>query len=80
MISSWSCDMEGHEKQCVESYCELANKNMEQLYKVSKPCVDDHLLKQGELENGGIICKRDFSGKTVALKSTVNPLLSFPNV
>ena len=26
-ISSWSYDMEGHAKKCVERYCELANKN-----------------------------------------------------
>ena len=26
-ISSWSYDMEGHAKKCVEQYCELANKN-----------------------------------------------------
>ena len=25
-ISSWSYDMEGHAKKCVETYCELANK------------------------------------------------------
>ena len=25
-ISSWSYDMEGHAKKCVERYCELANK------------------------------------------------------
>ena len=25
-ISSWSFDMEGHAKKCVERYCELANK------------------------------------------------------
>ena len=25
-ISSWSSDMEGHAKKCVERYCELANK------------------------------------------------------
>ena len=25
-ISSWSCDMVGHAKKCVERYCELANK------------------------------------------------------
>ena len=24
---SWSYDMEGHAKKCVERYCELANKN-----------------------------------------------------
>ena len=26
-ISSWSNDMEGHAKKCVERYCERANKN-----------------------------------------------------
>ena len=26
-ISSWSYDMEGHGKKCVERYCELANNN-----------------------------------------------------
>ena len=34
-ISSWSCDMEGHAKKCVERYCELANKTTEQLYEVA---------------------------------------------
>ena len=31
-ISSWSYDMEGHAKKCVERYCELATKTTEQLY------------------------------------------------
>ena len=30
-ISSWSYDMEGHAKKCVERYCELANKTTQQL-------------------------------------------------
>ena len=29
-ISSWSYDMEGHAKKCVERYCELANKTTHQ--------------------------------------------------
>ena len=33
-IFSWSYDMEGHAKKCVERYCELANKTTQQLYKV----------------------------------------------
>ena len=37
-ISSWSYDVEGHAKKCVERYCELANKTTRQLYKVSTPC------------------------------------------
>ena len=32
-ISSWSYDMEGHVKKCVERYCELTNKTTQQLYK-----------------------------------------------
>ena len=36
-ISSWSYDMAGHAKQCVERYYELANKTTQQLYKVSTP-------------------------------------------
>ena len=45
-ISSWSYDMAGHAKKCVERYCELANKTTQQLYKVSTPCIDDHYLKK----------------------------------
>ena len=29
-ISSWSYDMAGHAKKCVERYCELANKTTQQ--------------------------------------------------
>ena len=55
-ISSWSHDMEGHAKKCVERYCELANKTTQQLYKVSTPCIDDHFKEEetksvGELSN-----------------------------
>ena len=48
-ISSWSYDMEGHAKKCVERYCELANKTTQQLYKVSTPCIDDHHFKEEEI-------------------------------
>ena len=47
-ISSWSYDMDGHAKKCVERYCELANKTTQQLYKVSTPCIDDHHFKEEE--------------------------------
>ena len=30
---AWSKDMEGHARKCVERYCELATKKVEQLYK-----------------------------------------------
>ena len=52
-ISSWSYDMEGHAKKCVERYCELANRTTQQLYKVSTPCLDDHHFKVEELKSAG---------------------------
>ena len=51
IISSWSYDMEGHAKKCVERYCELANKTTQQLYKVATPCMDDHQFKEEEKES-----------------------------
>ena len=52
-VSSWSYDMEGHAKKCVERYCELANKTTQQLYKVSTPYVDDHHFKEEEMKSVG---------------------------
>ena len=52
-ISSWSHDMAGHAKKCVERYCELANKTTQQLYKVSTPCIDDHHFKEEETKSVG---------------------------
>ena len=52
-ISSWSYDMEGHAKKCVERYCELANNTTQQLYKVSTPCIDDHQFKKEEMKSVG---------------------------
>ena len=45
-ISSWSYDMQGHAKKCVERYCELANKTTQQLFQVSTPCIDDRHFKE----------------------------------
>ena len=50
-VSSWSYDMEGHAKKCVERYCELSNKTTQQLYKVSTPCIDDHHSKEEEMKS-----------------------------
>ena len=52
-ISSWSFDMEGHAKKCVERYCELSNKTTQQLYKVSTLCIDDHHFKEEEMKSVG---------------------------
>ena len=50
---AWSYDMEGHARKCVERYCELANKKVEQFCRVSSPCLDDHHFKKEELEPVG---------------------------
>ena len=49
-ISSWSKDMVGHAKKCVERYCVLANKTTQQLYKVPTPRIDDHLFEEEEMK------------------------------
>ena len=49
-VSSWSYDMAGHAKKCVERYCELANKTTQQFHKVSTPCIDDHHFKEAEMK------------------------------
>ena len=56
-ISSWSYDMVGHAKKCVERYCDLANRTTQQLYKVSTPCIDDHHFKEEELKSVGELSK-----------------------
>ena len=56
-ISSWSYDMAGHAKKCVERYCELANRTTQQLYKVSTPCIDDHHFKEEEMKSVGELSK-----------------------
>ena len=38
-ISSWSCDMEGHAKKCVERYCELANKTTVKFSSAAARCI-----------------------------------------
>ena len=51
---AWSCNMEGHDRKCVEWYC-WQTEQVEQIYKVSSPCLDDHQFKQEELESVEII-------------------------
>ena len=55
--SSWSYDMEGHAKKCVERYYELENKTTQQLYEVSTPCIDNHHFKEEELKSVGELSK-----------------------
>ena len=53
----WSYDMEGHAQKCDDRCCELANKKVEQLYKVSSPCLDDHQFKEEEMKSVGELSK-----------------------
>ena len=41
----------------MERYCELAIKTTQQLYKLSTPCIDDHLFKEEELKSVGELSK-----------------------
>ena len=43
----------GRSCQCVERYCELANRTTQQLCIVSTPCIDDHHFKEEELKSVG---------------------------
>ena len=56
-VSSWSYDVEGHAKKCVERYCELANKTTQQLHKAATPCIDDHRFNEEELKSVGELSK-----------------------
>ena len=56
-IFSWSYDMEGHAKKCVERYCELANKTTQQENQVATPCLDDHQFKEEEMGSVGELSK-----------------------
>ena len=52
-----SCDMEGHAKKCVERYCELTNKAVEQRFQVPGPYLDYLLFRKEELETVGELLK-----------------------
>ena len=52
-ISSWSYDMEGHAKRCVEINCELVNKTRQQFFKAATTRSDDHQLKEADNESLG---------------------------
>ena len=43
--------------RCGRSYCELANRTTQQLYKVATPCLDDHQFKEEELGSAGELSK-----------------------
>ena len=42
--------MESNAHKCVERCCELAHKRVDQVFKVSSLCLDDHQVKPEDLE------------------------------
>ena len=75
-VSSWSYDVEGHAKKCVERYCELTNKTTQQLYKVSTPCFDYHHFKE-ELKSVGELSK---VRSQIVLKCLYLPRIGRPDI
>ena len=55
-ISSWSYDMEGHAKKCVERCCELANKSTQQLHKVATPTSINSKKKKKDVGELSKVC------------------------
>ena len=52
-ITARSYGMEGHAEKCVERFCELAYKTIDQLHKVSTLRLGDHQVKTEDLETAG---------------------------
>ena len=56
IFSSWSYDMEGHAKKCVERYCELAKRNNSTVYtKSQRHALMTHHFKEEEMGTSWII-------------------------
>ena len=69
---AWSYDMEGHAEKCVGRYCELANKETEQLYKVSS-----FLLGLSSCQEGGTWIK--WITTRILLSDSIEMLVSCTN-
>ena len=50
-LTACSYDMEGHAEECVERYCELAQKDVSTQQQVATLCMDDHLIPLEVYEN-----------------------------
>ena len=51
VISSWSYDMEGHAKKCVENISNWQNETTQKFFEVVTPCMDDHQFKEEETKS-----------------------------
>ena len=45
--------MQGRAEECVERFCELANKTTSSLQLVATPCTDDHFVPPEDFESTG---------------------------
>ena len=70
-IYTWSYDMEGHAKKCVERYCELANKTTQQLYKVTTPCTDYHQFVNSTLHTSHFLVGSNLMTRTCVAQAQV---------
>ena len=52
---AWNYDMIGHAEQCVQRWCELANKGIKDIPVVSTPCIDDHNLRPEDFVDQGTL-------------------------
>ena len=49
-ITNCRYDMECRAQKCVERFCQLAHKTLDQNHEVSTPCLEDHQIKLEDLE------------------------------
>ena len=69
-VSSWSHDMEGHTKKCVEAILWVGNKTTQLLYEVSTPWINDHHFKEEEIKSVGELWNSMFSNCYVCFRKS----------
>mgnify|MGYP000031465580 CR=1 FL=1 len=52
-IKAWQYDVQGHVKQTVDRYCELAGVTTDTPKEVATPNLDDHMLQKEDFDNRG---------------------------
>ena len=52
---AWNYDMKGHAEQCVNRWCELAEKEIKDIPVVGTPCIDDHNLRPEDFVEKGVL-------------------------
>ena len=45
--------MQGDAQKCAKRCCEVVHKSVDELYKVSSPCLDDHQINTEDFESVG---------------------------